>query len=62
MAHVRVQRLGAGNAQEDPAKDEKSLASAGEEIPEPMTGIEREEDRRVSGNAPEPEQRDHREP
>ena len=62
MAHVRVKRLGTRNAQKDPSEDEKSGTSAGEEIADPVAWIDREEDRGVPRNAPDPEQRDRREP
>ena len=47
MAHVRVKGFGTHHAQEDPSEDEKSSTSAGEEIAEPMPGVDREKHRRI---------------
>jgi len=62
MPHVGVERLGAGDAQKHPAKHKEPRGAAGDQIAEPVPGIDRDEDRGVSENAPDTEQRDHCKP
>jgi len=44
MSHVCIERFGTRDTQEHPAENEKARSSAGKEVAEPMSGIDRDED------------------
>ena len=44
MSHVCIERFGTRDAQEYPAENEKARSSAGKEVAEPMSGVDRDED------------------
>ena len=62
MAHVRVQRLGAGDAQEYAAEHQKTGGTPGEQVLDAVPRIERPEHRRMLRNTPDAERADHHEP
>ena len=62
MAHVGVERLGAGDAEEHAAEHEKALQAAADQIVEAVERIDRGEDRRMLDDPVDAERRDDDEP
>ena len=62
MAHVGVERLGAGDAEEDAAQDGEARESAMGEIGDRVARVEPEQHRGVAGDAPDAQQGDGGEP